>query len=271
MASYDPDRSCYVVRVVYDGPGMAGKTTNLRKICEFVPATRRSELVTPAQLRGRTMFFDWLEVDGPRKAPAPIKLQLISVPGQVERNYRRRPLVEMADVVVFVCDASPAQVPDSLRAFARLRGSIKARKKPIPVVVQVNKQDVEGALEPERMKKRLKLADTVPVLAASASLGTGVKETLAMATRQALGVLGHRALEPLLAELANADTLFDHVLAFEDHPDEGPVDAEELYIAGEEVDADGEAAAAHLAASSLEALEARAQRAARKPRERGAS
>jgi signal recognition particle receptor subunit beta len=271
MASFDQERGCYVVRVVYDGPGMAGKTTNLQKICEFVPAARRSEMVTPAQLRGRTMFFDWLEVDGPRKAPAAIKLQLISVPGQIERNYRRRPLVEAADVVVFVCDAAPGQIADSLRAFARLRGSIKRLKKPIPVVVQVNKQDIEGALEPERMKKRLKLADSVPILPASASLGKGVKETLAMATRHALQVLGHRALEPLVAELANPDALFDHVLTFEDKPHEGPVDAEELYIGAEEVDTDGKAAEAHLAASSLDALEARARRGARRPRQRDAT
>jgi hypothetical protein len=229
-------------------------------------------MVTPAQLRGRTMFFDWLEVDGPRKAPAALKLQLISVPGQIERNYRRRPLVEAADVVVFVCDSSPSQLADSMRAFSRLRASIKRRKRPIPVVVQMNKQDVEGAIDPVRMAKRLKLANSVPVLPACASLGKGVRETLAMATRQAIQVLGHRALEPLVAELANADALFDHVLTFEDRPHEGPVDAEELYIGAEEVETEGAAAEAHLAASSIEALEARAQRGARRPpRERGAT
>ena len=132
MASFDAARGCYVVRVVYDGPGLAGKTTNLQKICEIVPATRRSEMVTPAALKGRTMFFDWLEVDGPRRAPAPLKLQLISVPGQIERNYRRRPLVEMADVVVFVCDSSPDKIPETMRAFARLRASIKRRRVPDP-------------------------------------------------------------------------------------------------------------------------------------------
>ena len=271
MASFDRGRGCYVVRVVYDGPGMAGKTTNLQKICEFVPATRRGELVTPAQLRGRTMFFDWLEVDGPRRAPAPIKLQLVSVPGQIERNYRRKPLVEMADVVVFVCDASPGQIAETMRAFSRLRGTLKQRKKAIPLVVQVNKQDIAGALSPEQMRKKLKLLSTTPILGASASTGVGVKETLALATRQALQVLGHAELEPLVAELANADALFDHVLTFEDTPHEGPVDAEELYIAAEEVDAESAAAAAHLAASSsFDALEARAKRAA-KSRERGAN
>jgi signal recognition particle receptor subunit beta len=270
MASFDPARKSYVVRVVYDGPGMAGKTTNLQKICEFIPATRRSEMITPAELKGRTMFFDWLEVDGPRRAPAPIKLQLISVPGQIERNYRRKPLVEAADVVVFVCDASPKQVPDSMRAFARLRGTIKQRKSAIPVVVQVNKQDVAGALDPERMKKRLKLDADVPVIGASAARGDGVKETLAVATRQALQVLGHTDLEPLLAELANPDALFDHVLTFEDTPFEGPVDAEELHIAAEDVETEGDAAAAHLVAQSMDALEARAQRGAKR-REKSAT
>jgi signal recognition particle receptor subunit beta len=272
MASFDAARGCYVVRVVYDGPGLAGKTTNLAKVCEIVPSTRRSELVTPAALKGRTMFFDWLEVDGPRRAPAPLKLQLISVPGQIERNYRRRPLVQMADVVVFVCDASPDKIAETMRAFARLRASIKQRRVPVPLVVQVNKQDVKGAFDPDRMRRRLKLGPEVPTLPASASLNKGVKETLATATRQALRVLGSRDLEPLVAELANPDALFDHVLAFEDKPHDGPVDAEELYVAAEDVETEGEAAAAHLVASTLDDLEARARRGARgDKRERGAS
>jgi len=270
MAAFDATRGCYVVRVVYDGPGMAGKTTNLQKICEIVPATRRSEMVTPAALKGRTMFFDWLEVDGPRRAPAPFKLQLISVPGQIERNYRRRPLVQMADVVVFVCDASPDKIPDTMRAFARLRASIKQRRVPVPLVVQVNKQDVEGALDPERMRRRLKLDPAVPALPACASENQGVKETLATATRQALRVLGSRDLEPLVAELQNPDALFDHVLTFEDKPHDGPVDAEELFVGAEDVETEGAAAAAHLVASTLDDLEARARRGARK-RERGAT
>ena len=272
MASFDAARGCYVVRVVYDGPGLAGKTTNLAKICEIVPATRRSEMVTPAALKGRTMFFDWLEVDGPRRAPAPFKLQLISVPGQIERNYRRRPLVKMADVVVFVCDSSPDKIPETMRAFARLRASIKQRRVPVPLVVQVNKQDVKGAFDPDRMRRRLKLGPEVPTLPASASLNQGVKETLATATRQALRVLGSRDLEPLVAELANPDALFDHVLAFEDKPHDGPVDAEELYVAAEDVETEGERAAAHLVASTLDDLEARARRGARgDKRERGAT
>jgi len=67
---------------------------------------------------------------------------------------------------------------------------------------------------------------------------------------------------PLVAEFANADNLFDHVLTFEDTPHDGPVDVEEVNVRSEDVDTDDEAAAAHLGASSLDALEARARRAA---------
>jgi len=125
MASFDTERQCHVVRIVYDGPGFAGKTTNLKRVHEIIPPGRRSEIVTPAELKGRTMFFDWLEIEGPKHDGVGLYFQLITVPGQIERNYRRRPLVAMADVIVFVCDSSPAAIPDTQRTFARLRASIK--------------------------------------------------------------------------------------------------------------------------------------------------
>jgi signal recognition particle receptor subunit beta len=263
MASYDAARGCYVVRIVYDGPGLAGKTTNLREVCNFVSAKRRSELYTPAELKGRTMFFDWLEVDGPPQGPAQIKFQLITVPGQVQRNYRRRPLVEMADVVVFVCDCTPAQLPDTQRTFARLRASMKRRKTALPLVVQANKQDTKQALDPDRLRRRLRLDSDVPVVGAAAVDGRGVRETLVTAMRIGILALRDGEIGPLAATFANADALFDHALTFEDHAkDDEPIDAEELNIADRELDMPANEVAAHLAASSLDALEARARKAA---------
>lgn len=265
MASYDSSRGCYVVRVVYDGPGYAGKTTNLKRICDLIPVTRRSEMYTPASLKGRTMFFDWVEIDGPKQGGNTLKFQLITVPGQIERNYRRRPLVEMADVVVFVCDSSPEQVPDTLRTFARLRSSMKQREKPIPLVVQANKQDVSGALTPALLKKKLDLAEEDTMISASAVTGQGVQETLRLAVRLGVRTLAGTAVEPLAAAFANADALFDHVLTFEDNPENGePAEAEDLDVHAEHVDLDADALAAHLAASSIESLEARARRAAQR-------
>jgi len=270
MPSYDSARNCHVVRIVYDGPGMAGKTTNLKRICDVIPSSRRSEMYTPAELKGRTMFFDWLEIDGPTQGGQALKFQLITVPGQVERAYRRKPLIEMADVVAFVCDSSPGSIPDTMRTFSRLRALMRRRKEKLPLVVQANKQDVIDAMSPDKLRKRLKLDDGVPVISATAETGNGVKETLMTAIRVGVHTMREGGVITRLArEYANADALFDHVLTFEDKPDnEKIVDAEELHIAAEDVDIDTEAAAAQLQAASLDDLEARARRAAKRNQSR---
>jgi signal recognition particle receptor subunit beta len=262
MASFDYERNCHVVRIVYDGPGFAGKTTNLRRVYELIPPTRRSDIVTPAELKGRTMFFDWLEIEGPTNGGVGLRFQLITVPGQIERNYRRRPLVAMADVVVFVCDSSPAAVPDTQRTFARLRMSIKRRTEPVSLIVQANKQDVEGALSPQALRRKLKLDGSVPMISANAAKGDGVRATLNEAMRVGVRSLKGGDIGPLVAEFANADALFDHVLTFEDAPHDGPIDVEELNVKSEDIDVESAEMAAHLGASSLDALEARARRAA---------
>ena len=272
MPSFDSARNCHIVRIVYDGPGVAGKTTNLQRICDVIPSSRRSEMYTPAELRGRTMFFDWLEIDGPAQDGQALKFQLITVPGQVERAYRRKPLIEMADVVTFVCDSSPAQIPDTMRTFSRLRALLRRHKEKLPLVVQANKQDVDGALTPEKLRKRLKLDAAVPVLPATAVNGGGVKETLMTAIRAGVHTLRDSRITPLAKAFANADALFDHVLSFEDAPNtDEVVDAEELHVAAEEVDLETVAAAAQLHASSLDDLESRARRAALRNRSHSTS
>jgi signal recognition particle receptor subunit beta len=263
MPSYDSARDCHVLRIVYDGPGLAGKTTNLQQICKLIPARRRSEMYTPAELKGRTMFFDWMEVDAPPQAGKRLKVQLITVPGQIQRNYRRRPLVEMADVVVFVCDCTAPQIPDTLRTFARLRSSIKRRTAQLPIVVQANKQDDPGALGLEKLRRRLRLEAEVPLLPAVAMRGQGVRETLVTAMRVGIERMGDEEIVPLATAFANADALFEHVLTFEDNADSSdPIDAEELHVAAEDVDVAADGMEAHMAALSLEALESKARRAA---------
>lgn len=263
MPSFDSVRNCHVVRIVFDGPGFAGKTTNLQYICNVTPATRRSEMYTPAALKGRTMFFDWMELDGPPAVRQNLKFQLITVPGQEERDYRRRPLVEMADVVVFVCDSNPEQLASTQRTFARLRATMKRRAEPLPLVVQANKQDVEGAVSPQKLRRRLRLSEEVPMFTANAVNGVGVRETLAKAMRLGIEQINGAELPPLMEAFANPDNLFDHVLTFEDNPvNDGVVDPEELNVHAEDVELTDELVAAHLNASSLDALQARAQRAA---------
>lgn len=270
MPSFDFDRSCYVVRIVYDGPGLAGKTTNIERVCSLIPAQQRSEMITPAALKGRTMFFDWLELEGPDHEDAPVRFQLISVPGQEARNYRRRPLVEAADVVVFVCDASPEGLADSQRTFARLKVSMRRRQTPLPIVVQANKQDVEGSLGVPELRRKFRLPTEVPFVRATAVEGRGVKPTLTLAMKLGVESIDVEEVEAMLPELSNADSLFDHVLAFEDDPSrDEPVEVEELNLDSDASELSPEAVAAHLSVSSLDSLEKKAARAAqRKDRER---
>ena len=91
MAVFDPLLRKLVVRIVYDGPGFAGKTTNIERICELVPSERRTELYTPGALKGRTMFFDWVEVDGGRIPLSPTATHTVIVDTSAPA-YRARPL-----------------------------------------------------------------------------------------------------------------------------------------------------------------------------------
>ncbi len=265
MASYDSERNCYVVRIVYDGPGLAGKTTNLERICQRVPTESRSEMVTPAALKGRTMFFDWLEVSGPPIHDKGLRFQLISVPGQAQRNYRRRPLVDVADVVVLVCDPTPAGIRDTQRVWAQLRVSAQSRGVDVPVVLQANKQDLDGLMSDVQLRRRLRVADSVPLVRAVAVTGKGVWETLVTAMRLGVSGIQSEDVAPLLPAFANADALFDHVLGFEDSPDDAPAAVvEEINFANDEGPGTDGASEDELmiSARSMADLEARARRAA---------
>ena len=143
---------------------------------------------------------------------------------------------------------------------------MRLRETPVPLVVQANKQDVKGALGPKEIRKRLKLDSETPVVAANAAAGEGVQETLRTAVRLGISAMvAAGKVAPLAAEFKNADALFDHVLTFEDAPTQDrEIEVEELDVNAEYVPMAEDAMAAHLSATSLDALESRARRAAKK-------
>jgi mutual gliding-motility protein MglA len=230
MPAFDQERRCFVVRIVYDGPALAGKTTNLRKLCELFPVEHRSEMYTPGSLKGRTMFFDWLEVDAGRLGTQPFRFQLVTVPGQVQRNYRRRPLLEMADAVVFVCDCSPESLPDTRKSFSQLRTLLRKRLPlRIPLVVQANKQDAPGALPAAEIAQILKLDAAIPVVSATAPTGDGVRDTVVKVMRAAMKEVHQQISEGQKDSFSNApgnaDDLFMSMLELEDASEEAaPID-----------------------------------------------
>lgn len=188
MPSFDPERKRVVLRVVYDGPGHAGKTTNLQRLCRSFASWRRSDLVSPNTIGERTQYFDWLEVDGGVSMSYPVRAQLLTVPGQIELAMRRQFVIERADVVVFVSDSQPDAVAAARPFYAQLCAQLATFEgPPVPIVFQANKQDVRGALPARKLAAAVCEGQTKPAMvkAAVATTGRGVKQTLAVALRLA--------------------------------------------------------------------------------------
>ena len=83
MPTYDPFEQRMAVRVVYDGAAWAGKTTNVKQLCTLFAAQRSSDLFSPAEMNGRTLYFDWLQISAGVVCGFPLLCQVVSAPGQV--------------------------------------------------------------------------------------------------------------------------------------------------------------------------------------------
>jgi len=186
MAYYDSAEDRIVVTIVYDGVGNAGKSTNVRELCNVFTPMRRSELYVPEARKGRTLYFDWLQVESGLVGGYRLRCQVLSVPGQLVLGHRRAHLLGFADVVVMVCESSPRGVDRVKDGFARTRRFVDARaQRRVPFIVQANKQDQPNALSSAEVARRLGLDHDTPVVSARASESVGVRETAALAIRAA--------------------------------------------------------------------------------------
>lgn len=177
MAAFDPVDRKIVVRVVYDGPGQAGKTTNLEQLEGFFTERRRSDLFDAGCLDGRTQYFEWMQLEGGLVQGHPLRCELISVPGQTGLGRRREHVLRHADAVVLVCESTARGIEEARSFLGGASGPW--------LVVQANKQDLDGALSPDEVRLRLALDAAVPVVSARACSGFGVKETAVLAIRGA--------------------------------------------------------------------------------------
>lgn len=183
MARLDLDRDCLVVRIVYDGTALSGKTTT---ICALGRSLAR-EVQTPAETEGRTLYFDWLDYTAGRFDGRAIRCQVVTVPGQAALKRRRRKLLEDADAVVFVADTSAAGYSGSLAALQRAVVEIGGRRPPVGIVVQANQRDRADALPIETVRADCAaLSLNLAVTESSALGGVGVRETFVFAVRLAL-------------------------------------------------------------------------------------
>jgi signal recognition particle receptor subunit beta len=184
MAVLDRQNGCVVIRVVYDGAPMAGKTTSVAALGRGLGAS----VFSPAELEGRTLYFDWLDYTGGLFEGHRIRCQIISVPGQATLAPRRRRLLESADVVVFVGDSSPSGFAADRRYLGGLSSVLQGlRGPPVGVVMQANKRDLPDAIPLEQLQSMLdSLQVRIGIVESVATKGSGVREAFVFAVRLAL-------------------------------------------------------------------------------------
>jgi mutual gliding-motility protein MglA len=179
------------VKVVYYGPGMGGKTTNLLKVHENIQtAQEKSKMVSLATSSDRTLFFDFLPIEAVAIKGFKTKFQLYTVPGQVIYNTTRQLVLRGVDGIVFVADSQYDKMAENVESFGNLEENLKTLKlnlADIPYVVQYNKRDLPNVAPVEYMEFLLNNREVqVPSFPAVASQCDGVFETLNMITRMLL-------------------------------------------------------------------------------------
>lgn len=218
MPTYDPFEQRMAVRVVYDGAAWAGKTTNVKQLCTLFAAQRSSELLSPAEMNGRTLYFDWLQISAGVVCGFPLLCQVVSAPGQAVLAPRRRQLLLSADVVVYVVDSSPDAIEDAERGLALLDEIGRARGMPVPLVVQANKQDHADATAGTALLGLLGREDAA-VVEAIASEGIGVVDTFVTAIRTVARALQSRSEEQSLhVHVRRAETAEEALARLADEP-----------------------------------------------------
>jgi mutual gliding-motility protein MglA len=172
------------LKIVYYGPALSGKTTNLEQIHARIDPKRRSELVSLKTHEDRTLFFDFMQLELGRIGLLTPKIHLYTVPGQAYYEASRKLVLRGADGVVFVADSGADKMKINLESWMAMNSHLGCKGSSgstLPVVVQFNKQDLPNAMSPDRLRNLLNL-NGHPTIAAIANQGTGVFDTLKLIT-----------------------------------------------------------------------------------------
>jgi mutual gliding-motility protein MglA len=169
-----------IFKIVYYGPGLGGKTTNLEFLHSHLDPQICSDLVTLKTKEERTLFFDFMELDlGLIKGKKP-RFHLYTIPGQAIYQHSRRILMRGADAVVFVADSQLSRMNDNLSTLADLEQKLNSQRKTLagfPWVLQYNKRDLPGVTPVVQLQRSLNFL-SVPYYESVACKGQGVIETL---------------------------------------------------------------------------------------------
>ncbi len=167
-----------LLKIVYYGPGLSGKTTNLQKLHELVNQIQYTELFSINTMEDRTLFFDLMpfEIEVLNRK---IKFQVYTVPGQVHYDSTRRIILAGADGVVFVADSQKSKLNENVQSINNLHVNLRANRldiKTIPLVLQYNKRDLPDLTPIDELESKLNFRK-VPSFPAVAIENKGVIET----------------------------------------------------------------------------------------------
>ena len=179
-------------KIVYYGPGLCGKTTNLQYIFSNLPPNvHKGKMLSLATQTDRTLFFDFLPIDLGTIRGMKTRLQLYTVPGQVFYNTTRKLVLKGADGLVFVADSQRKMLDADVESFSNLEENLREHGmelSQIPHVIQFNKRDLANVLSAEELNAGLNKYNA-PIYEAVATTGIGVHDTLKAVTRLVLNSL----------------------------------------------------------------------------------
>ncbi|MDB4984841.1 MAG: gliding motility protein MglA [Myxococcaceae bacterium] len=186
-------------KVVYYGPGLSGKTTNLEQIHQKSNPAHRGKLVSLTTESERTLFFDLLPIDLGSFRGYSVRLHLCTVPGQIALDETRRLVLRNVDGIVFVVDSQRERLDENLASLRNLEANLLLQgddPSRMPLVVQYNKRDLPKAMTPAALRRELAIEARVRQVEACAVRGVGVFDTFKAITKGCMAVVGNPRDKP---------------------------------------------------------------------------
>lgn len=178
-------------KIVYYGPGLCGKTTNLQHIYDSTAPQAKGKLISLATETDRTLFFDFMPLELGTVRGFKTRFHLYTVPGQVYYDASRKLILKGVDGVVFVADSQEERMDANIESLYNLEENLQSQGynlMDIPYVLQLNKRDLPNVVPPDELTEELQKKGE-PVFEAVASQGTGVFDTLKAVAKQVLSEL----------------------------------------------------------------------------------
>lgn len=189
MPHLDLNNRQLVFKIVYFGPGMSGKTTNLLFIHRKIFDKYKGDMVILDTEEERTLFFDFFPVSLGSVQGFSLKIHLYTIPGQIFYEASRRIILEGADGVVFVADSCVDRFDDNIDMYRRMISNLDSfgvDLNSFPIVLQYNKRDYDDIIPVGKLEEILELPDDFPVTESVATSGKGVMKTLQLISKEVI-------------------------------------------------------------------------------------